>query len=96
MTNGDYAYIISTLSDIHPDEGLDYWWRGFGGINRSETEKAWHSVLTLVPRPYNVSKTFQQLLIDKSKSSGYPWNKTNYETQDEVSTNDFIRDQCCF
>lgn len=93
MTNGDYAYIISTLSDIHQDEGLDYWWRGISGIvDQAEAEKAWHSVLTLVPRPNNVSKTFQQRVIDKSKSSGYPWN----ETQDEVSINNFIRDQCSF
>ena len=92
MTNGDYAYIISTLSDIHQEQGLDYWWRGISGIvDQAEAEKAWHSVLTLVPRPYNVTKyeAFQERVIEKSKSDDFPWKKTN-ETQEEVSINDNI------
>lgn len=98
MTNGDYVYIVSTISDIHQDEGLDYWWRGISGIvDKAELEKAWHSVLTLVPRPYNCTKyeSFQQHVIEKSKD--FPWKRPN-DTQNKVSMNvsDFTCDQGCF
>lgn len=92
MTNGDYAYIISTVSDIHQYEGLDYWWFGISGkVDQAEIEKAWHSVLTLVPRPYNVTKyeTFQQQVIEKSKSNDFPWKRPN-ETGEKVGINGFI------
>jgi len=66
MTNGEYVYIVSTLSDISLD--LDFWWMGISGrLNKTEVEKAWHSVLTLVPRPYNMTKygEFQKQVIEK-------------------------------
>ena len=89
MTNGDYVYIVSTISDIHQDEGQDewWWWTGISGIvDKAEAEKAWQSVLTLVPRPYNYTKyeRFQERVIEKSK--GAPWKRGN-ETQDKVSMN---------
>ena len=79
MANGDYVYIVSTISDIHQERGLDYWWRGISGkVNRSEAEKAWHSVLTLVPRPYNVTKykQFQDQVVAKSKELPFQTNET--------------------
>ena len=45
MTNGDYVYIMSTLSDVQ-DQGTDYWLQGKGGIvNENESKKALQSVL---------------------------------------------------
>ena len=88
MTNGDYVYILSTISDIYQERGLDYWWWGISGkVNRSEAEKAWHSVLTLVPRPYNVTKykQFQDQVVNKSGE--FP-KKTN-ETLGQVSKHIF-------
>ena len=85
MTNGDYVYIVSTLSDIYRDLGLDYWWKGISGrVDKTEVEKAWHSVLTLVPRPYNATKyrKFQKQVIDKLDE--IPESQTD-ETPDEVS-----------
>ena len=98
MTNGDYVYIVSTISDINQDEGLDYWWRGISGIvNKAEAEKAWHSVLTLVPRRYNCTKyeRFQQRVIEKSKD--FPWKQPS-DTHNKVSVNmsDFVWHQGCF
>jgi len=84
MTNGDYVYIVSTISDIHQVEGVDYWWNGISGIvDKAEAEKAWHSVLTLVPRPYNYTKyeRFQKRVIEKSKA--FQWKRSN-ETQSKV------------
>lgn len=74
MTNGDYVFIVSTISDINQDRGLDYWWYGISGkVDKTEAEKALHSVLTLVPRPYNNTKyeRFQQRVIEKSMA--FPW-----------------------
>ncbi|KAJ7340164.1 hypothetical protein OS493_002892 [Desmophyllum pertusum] len=79
MTNGDYVYIISTLSDIYQHQELDYWWTGISGkINKAEAEKAWHSVLTLVPRPYNVTKyeTFEQRMIEIPNEFPFQDNET--------------------
>lgn len=56
MTNGDYVYIMSTLSDVQ-DQGTDYWLQGKGGIvNEDESKKALQSVLALVPKPFNLTK----------------------------------------
>lgn len=56
MTNGDYVYIMSTLSDVQ-DQGTDYWLQGKGGIvNENESKKALQSVLALVPKPFNLTK----------------------------------------
>ena len=98
MTNGDYVYIVSTISDIHQVEGVDYWWNGISGIvDKAEVEKAWHSVLTLVPRPYNYTKyeRFQERVIAKAKA--FQWKRSN-ETQSKVSRyrRDFISSLLCF
>ena len=85
MTNGDYVYIVSTISDIHHDQDLNYWWYGISGqVDQAEAEKAWRSVLTLVPRPYNHTKyeMFQARVIEKSKA--FPWKRPD-EIQNRVS-----------
>ena len=91
MTNGDYVYIVSMISDIHQDQGLDYWWCGIScKVDKTEAEKAWHSVLTLVPRPYNYTKyeRFQERVIEKSKA--FPWKRPD-GIQNRVSMrSDFI------
>ena len=68
MTNGDYVYIVSTLSEIYLGQAVDYWWAGISGaVNQTEAKKAWNSVLTLVPSPYNVTKykKFQEQVVAK-------------------------------
>lgn len=83
MTNGDYVFIASTISDIVEP---DYWWRGIGGtFNESEAKEAWHSVLTLVPRPYNITKyrKFQDQVVTL-KHTNFPI-QTNY-THEKVQS----------
>lgn len=80
MTNGDYVYIISTANSVigQQHQDAEYWLTGISGkINKVEAERAWHSVLTLVPRPFNATKykKFQQRVLKKA----------NDETQDQVS-----------
>ncbi|KAK2571567.1 Resact receptor [Acropora cervicornis] len=68
MTNGDYVYIVSTLSEIYLGQAVDYWWAGISGaVNQTEAKKAWNSVLTLVPSPHNVTKykKFQKRVVAK-------------------------------
>ena len=87
MTNGDYVYIVSTISDINQDHGLHYWWYGISGkVDKTEAEQALHSVLTLVPRPYNNAKyeRFQKRVIEKSKT--FPWKRPG-ENPNKVSIN---------
>ena len=87
MTNGDYVYIVSAISDINHDLGLDYWWYGISGkVDKTEAEQALHSVLTLVPRPYNNAKyeRFQERVIEKSKA--FPWKRPG-ENPNKVSMN---------
>ncbi|PFX31871.1 Atrial natriuretic peptide receptor 1 [Stylophora pistillata] len=79
MTNGDYVYIISTANSVigQQHQNTEYWWTGISGkINKVEAERAWHSVLTLVPRPFNGTKykKFQQRVLEKTKDT----------TQDQV------------
>ena len=91
MTNGEYVYIVSTLSDISLD--LDFWWMGISGrLNKTEVEKAWHSVLTLVPRPYNMTKygEFQKQVIEKINKLS---NGTN-DTQGQVSAITWATIEC--
>ena len=80
MTNGDYVYIVSALSDIRTDQEGDYWWlEGISGhVSKAEAEKAWHSVLTLVPRPFNQTKydEFKKRVIDRLNDFPYYTNKT--------------------
>lgn len=86
MTNGEYVYIISTALSVIGQQlqDVEYWWRGISGkVDKVEAEKAWHSVLTLVPRPFNATKyeKFQQRVLEKAKD--FPYHKN--ETQDQVS-----------
>ena len=88
MTNGDYVYIVSMISDINQDQDLDYyWWYGISGkVDKTEAEQALHSALTLVPRPYNNAKyeRFQKRVIEKSKT--FPWERPG-ENPNKVSIN---------
>ena len=82
MTNGDYVYIMSTLSDVQ-DQGTDYWLQGISGIvNKNESRKALQSVLALVPKPSNLTKynEFKRRLIQFGKA-----NDANRYTPESVS-----------
>lgn len=104
MTNGDYVYIVSMISDIHQDQNqdqcLDYWWTGISGkVDKTEAKSAWHSVLTLVPRPYNYTKyeRFQERVIEKSKA--FPWKRpdgTQTDTNRVSKRSYFIYNRGCF
>ena len=84
MTNGDYVYIMSTLSDVQ-DQGMDYWSTGISGIvNENESRKALQSVLALVPKPFNLNKynEFERRLIQfgKAKDLNYTLESVSIES----------------
>lgn len=84
MTNGDYVYIMSTLSDVQ-DQGTDYWLQGKGGIvNENESKKALQSVLALVPKPFNLTKynEFKRRLIqfNEAKDVNYTLESVSIES----------------
>ncbi|XP_068673854.1 atrial natriuretic peptide receptor 2-like isoform X2 [Montipora foliosa] len=83
MTNGDYVYIVSTLSEIYLGHALDYWWGGISGtVNQTEAKMAWNSVLTLVPNPFNVTKykKFQEQVVAKLNDFPHRINQTAENT----------------
>lgn len=84
MTNGDYVYIMSTLSDVQ-DQGTDYWLQGKGGIvDKNESKKALQSVLALVPKPFNLTKynEFKRRLIqfNEAKDVNYTLESVSIES----------------
>ncbi|XP_031573570.1 speract receptor-like [Actinia tenebrosa] len=75
MTNGEYVYIINELTyEYLTFTSRDGWWEGMTGLHKDVAEKAFHSVLALVPRPYNRTKyaRFEKHVIEKFKE--YPFN----------------------
>lgn len=82
MTNGDYVYIMSTLSDVQ-DQGTDYWLQGKGGIvNENESQKALQSVLALVPKPFNLTKynEFKRRLSGEANDVNYKLESVSIES----------------
>ena len=82
MTNGDYVYIMSTLSDVQ-DQGTDYWLQGKGGIvNENESKKALQSVLALVPKPFNLTKynEFKRRLNGEANDVNYALESVSIES----------------
>lgn len=75
MTNGQYVYIINELTyEYLSFTKRDEWWEGMTGRHKDVAEKAFHSVLALVPRPYNRTKyaRFEKHVTEKFKE--YPFN----------------------
>lgn len=75
MTGGQYVYIISELSYdyLQWKNSPSYWWSGTNNKDIDLAERAFHSVLALVPRPYNVTKyeEFESRVIEKFRE--YPF-----------------------
>jgi len=73
MTNGQYVYIISELSYDYLQDSPSSWWSGMDDKDVDLAERAFHSVLALVPRAYNITKyeQFERKVIRKFQE--YPF-----------------------